>query len=214
MKKIEKIQLIHSTGVIGIMRAKSSDQLIEATDAIRAGGVRVIEVTMTTPGALKVIETAASRYGDDVLFGAGSVLDAETARQAILAGAGFIVAPTLSLPTIHLCRRYDIPVVPGCFTPTEILTAWEAGADLVKVFPAGFGGPKYIKAVRAPLPFVELIPVGGVNLSTAAEFIRAGAFAVGVGSELVDQKLLDSGDMAELTRRASAFIEEVQKGRN
>lgn len=214
MKKIEKMQLINNTGVIGIMRAKSSDQLIEAADAIREGGVRVIEVTMTTPGALKVIETAANRYGDDILFGAGSVLDPETARQAILAGAGFIVAPTLSLPTIHLCRRYDIPVVPGCFTPTEILTAWEAGADLVKVFPAGFGGPKYIKAVRAPLPYTELIPVGGVNLSTTADFIRAGAFAVGVGSELVDQKLLDNGDMAELTRRATAFIAEVQKGRS
>lgn len=208
------MQLINNTGVIGIMRAKSSDQLIEAADAIREGGVRVIEVTMTTPGALKVIETAANRYGDDILFGAGSVLDPETARQAILAGAGFIVAPTLSLPTIHLCRRYDIPVVPGCFTPTEILTAWEAGADLVKVFPAGFGGPKYIKAVRAPLPYTELIPVGGVNLSTTADFIRAGAFAVGVGSELVDQKLLDNGDMAELTRRATAFIAEVQKGRS
>lgn len=214
MKKFEKIQLIHATGVIGIMRAKSSDQLIEAADAIREGGVRVIEVTMTTPGALKVIETAANRYGDDILFGAGSVLDPETARQAILAGAGFIVAPTLSVPTIHLCRRYDIPVVPGCFTPTEILTAWEGGADLVKVFPAGFGGPKYIKAVRAPLPYTELIPVGGVNLSTTADFIRAGAFAVGVGSELVDQKLLDNGDMAELTRRAAAFIAEVQKGRS
>jgi len=213
MDKTEKLNLIRETGVIAIMRAKSSEQLIAAADAIRAGGVRVIEVTMTTPGALDVIEQAAMRYGDQVLFGAGTVLDAETARAAILAGAGFVVAPTLSLPVIALCNRYSIPVVPGCFTPTEMLTAWEAGADMVKLFPADIGGPDLVKAILAPLPQLQIVPVGGVDLGTAADFIRKGAAALGVGGALVNQKLLDAGDMVELTRRAEAFIAEVKKGR-
>jgi 2-dehydro-3-deoxyphosphogluconate aldolase / (4S)-4-hydroxy-2-oxoglutarate aldolase len=213
MNKAEKLQLIRQTGVIAIMRAKSSDQLIAAADAIRQGGVRVIEVTMTTPGALKVIESAASRYGDEVLFGAGSVLDAETARAAVLAGAGFIVAPTLKASTIELCSRYSIPVMPGCFTPTEMLTAVEMGADMVKLFPAEIGGPALVKAILAPLPHLQIVPVGGVDLNTAAAFIRSGAAALGVGSSLINQKLLDAGDMPELTRLAAAFIAEVQKGR-
>ncbi len=213
MHKTEKLNLIRETGVIAIMRAQSPAQLIAAADAIKAGGVRVIEVTMTTPGALDVIAEATQRYGDAVLFGAGSVLDAETARAAILAGAGFVVAPTLNLDVIALCNRYSIPVMPGCFTPTEMLTAWEAGADMVKLFPAEIGGPALVKAIRAPLPQLEIVPVGGVDLNTAADFIRNGAAALGVGSSLVNQKLLDAGDMAELTRRAAAFIEEVKKGR-
>ena len=213
MNKSEKLKLIRDTGVIAIMRASGSDQLIAAADAIRAGGVKVIEVTMTTPGALGVIEQAVKRYGDQVLFGAGTVLDAETARAAILAGAGFIVAPTLSLPAIALCNRYSIPVMPGCFTPTEMLTAREAGADMVKLFPADIGGPDLVKAILAPLPHLQIVPVGGVDLGTAADFIRKGAAALGVGSALVNQKLLDAGDMAELTRRAEAFIAEVKKGR-
>lgn len=213
MKKYEKLNLIRETGIVAIMRAKSSDQLIAAADAIKTGGVRVIEVTMTTPGALNVIEAAKKKYGDEVLFGAGSVLDPETARAAILAGADFIVAPTLKLDVIALCNRYSVPVMPGCYTPTEIITAWEAGADMVKLFPASVGGADLLKAILAPLPQVELVPVGGVDLNTAADFIRKGAAALGVGSSLINQKLLDSGDMAELTRRAAAFIEEVKKGR-
>jgi len=213
MNKTDKLNLIRETGVIAIMRAHSSEQLIVAADAIKAGGVRVIEVTMTTPGALDVIAEATRRYGDAVLFGAGSVLDAETARAALLAGAGFVVAPTLNLDVIALCNRYSIPVMPGCFTPTEMLAAWEAGADMVKLFPASIGGPALVKAIRAPLPQLEIVPVGGVNLDTAADFIRNGAAALGVGSSLVNQKLLDAGDMAELNRRAARFIEEVKKGR-
>jgi 2-dehydro-3-deoxyphosphogluconate aldolase/(4S)-4-hydroxy-2-oxoglutarate aldolase len=213
MKKHEKLKIIRETGVIAIMRAQSSEQLITAADAIKAGGVRVIEVTMTTPGALGVIETAKGRYGEGVLFGAGSVLDPETARAAILAGADFIVAPTLKGETIALCKRYSIPVMPGCATPTEALTAWEAGADMIKLFPASFGGAELVKAILAPLPHLEIVPVGGVDLDTAADFIRKGAAALGVGSSLVNQKLLDSGNLEELTRRAAAFIEEVQKGR-
>lgn len=200
-------------GVVAIMRAGSSDQLIAAAEAILSGGVTSIEVTMTTPGALDVIKQATSQFSHEVLFGVGSVLDAETARVAILAGAVFVVCPTLNLETIKICNRYSVPVLPGAYTPTEILTAWEAGASLVKVFPANFGGPGYIKAVRAPLPHVKLVPVGGVNLENTAEFIRAGASAVAIGSELVNQKLLDTGDFAEITRRANAFRVEVDKGR-
>jgi 2-dehydro-3-deoxyphosphogluconate aldolase/(4S)-4-hydroxy-2-oxoglutarate aldolase len=213
MDKKEKLEWIHESGVIAIMRAKSSDQLIRAADAIKAGGVKVIEVTMTTPGALKVIEEATSKYGQDVLFGAGTVLDAETARAALLAGAEYIVAPTLNLEMIALCNRYGIPVVPGCYTPSEMLTAWEAGADLVKLFPASVGGPSLVKAILAPLPQLKIVPVGGVNLDTAADFIQMGAYALGVGSSLINQKLLDSGDLDELQHRAEAFLKEVRKGR-
>jgi 2-dehydro-3-deoxyphosphogluconate aldolase/(4S)-4-hydroxy-2-oxoglutarate aldolase len=211
--KRTKLEIIHKTGVIAIMRAQSSEQLIAAADAIKAGGVQVIEVTMTTPGALEIIAQASAKYGDEVLFGAGSVLDAETARTAILAGAGFVVAPTLDLDVIALCNRYSIPVAPGCYTPTEMLTAWEAGADMVKLFPASVGGPALVKAILAPLPQLNIVPVGGVNLNTAADFIRNGAAALGVGSSLVNQSLLDAGDMAELTRRAAAFTHKVIEGR-
>ncbi len=214
MNKTEKLNLIHDTGVIAIMRASSPGQLIAAAAAIKNGGVKVIEVTMTTPGALEIISEATRQFGPEVLFGAGTVLDAATARAAILAGAGFVVAPTLSLETIAMCRRYSIPVAPGCYTPTEMLTAWEAGADLIKLFPADAGGPGLIKSIRAPLPQLNIVPVGGVNLNTTAAFIRQGAFAVGVGSSLVSQQLLDSGNMAELTRRAREFIAEVKKGRS
>lgn len=213
IRKSDKIALIRSTGIIAIMRAKSSNQLIAAAEAIHAGGVRVIEVTMTTPGALEVIAAASSQFGEEVLFGAGSVLDPETARAAILAGAGFIVAPTLDLKVITVCQRYNIPIIPGCFTPTELLAAWEAGADLLKLFPAEVGGPGLVKAILAPFPHFEIVPVGGVDLANAGDYIRAGAVALGVGSSLVSQKLLDSGNLAELTRRAAAFIEVVRDAR-
>jgi 2-dehydro-3-deoxyphosphogluconate aldolase / (4S)-4-hydroxy-2-oxoglutarate aldolase len=213
MTKTEKLQLIRQTGIVAIMRANSSDQLIAAASAIQQGGVRVIEVTMTTPGALAVIAEAVKKFGQDVLFGAGSVLDPETARAAILAGAGFIVAPSLKVEVVTLCNRYSIPMMPGCYTPTEMLTAWEAGSDMIKLSPAETGGPDMVKAILAPFPQFEIVPVGGVELGNAAEFIKKGAAALGVGSSLINQKLLDSGDMAELTRRAAAFIAEVKKGR-
>lgn len=209
----ERMERIRNTGVIAIMRAKSSEQLLRAADAIRAGGVGVIEVTMTTPGALSVIEQAVSRYGKEVLFGAGSVLDAESARAAILAGAQFVVSPSFKASLVEICRRYSVPVMPGAFTPTEILTTWECGADMVKVFPASLGGPSLIKAIKAPLPQVELVPVGGVNLENTADFIRMGAAAIGVGSALVSQKLLDSGDFDTLTKRARRFVAEIARGR-
>lgn len=213
MNHQEAMRIIRESGVIAIMRARSSDQLMQAAEAISSGGVQAIEVTMTTPGALGVIEQATAKYGTDSLFGVGTVLDAETARAAILAGAQFVVAPTFNDALVRMCRRYSIPVFPGAYTPTEILAAWEAGADMVKVFPASVGGPGLIKAIKAPLPQVELVPVGGVNLETTADFIRAGAAAVGVGSALIDNKLLESGDFATLTDRARRFIAEVERGR-
>jgi 2-dehydro-3-deoxyphosphogluconate aldolase / (4S)-4-hydroxy-2-oxoglutarate aldolase len=206
LAKANKLELVRQTKIIAIMRAQQANQMLTAAEAIYAGGVRVIEVTMTTPGALNLITEATQRFGDSVLFGAGSVLDAETARQAILAGAGFIVAPTLNLQVIALCRRYSIPVMPGCYTPTECLTAWEAGADMIKLFPADIGGPDFMKAILAPLPHLEIVPVGGVTVENVGEYIRKGATAVGVGSSLINQAVVDQGDFAELTRRAWAFV--------
>ena len=207
------LDILLETGVVAIMRAKNSDQLLSAAEAVLAGGVRAVEVTMTTPGALEVVSHATSKFGGEVLFGAGSVLDAETARAAILAGAQFVVCPTLNLKTIELCKRYSVPVIPGGYTPTELLTAWEAGASLVKVFPASVGGPAYLRAVKAPLPQIRMVPVGGVNLANTADFIRAGAEVVGVGSDLVNQKLLDLRDFDSITEQARCFREEVEKGR-
>jgi 2-dehydro-3-deoxyphosphogluconate aldolase/(4S)-4-hydroxy-2-oxoglutarate aldolase len=169
---------------------------------------------MTTPGALDVIREATSRFGKEVLFGVGSVLDAATARAAILAGAQFVVCPTFKPETIEMCNRYSIPVVPGAYTPTEILSAWEAGADAVKVFPASAGGPAYIKAVKGPLPQIRLSAVGGVTIENTAEFVRAGVDFVGVGGELVNQKLLDGGNFDAITERARAFRAQVDKGRS
>jgi 2-dehydro-3-deoxyphosphogluconate aldolase/(4S)-4-hydroxy-2-oxoglutarate aldolase len=213
MSKEDRLEFIRQTGVVAIMRAKSSDQLLAAADAIKAGGVNAIEVTMTTPGALDIVSQAVARYGADVLFGVGSVLDPESARAAILAGAQFVVCPTLDVRTIELCNRYSVPIMPGAYTPTEILAAWEAGADVVKVFPASVGGPAYIKALKAPLPQIKLMPVGGVDLDTTADFIRAGCEVVAAGSALVNQKLLDAREFDTIVERACRFREEVEKGR-
>jgi 2-dehydro-3-deoxyphosphogluconate aldolase/(4S)-4-hydroxy-2-oxoglutarate aldolase len=195
MGKNDSLETILETGVVAIMRARSADQLLVAAEAVLAGGVKAIEVTMTTPGALDVIRQAVNKFGDSVLFGVGSVLDPETARSAMLAGAQFVVCPTLNIKTIEICNRYSVPVMPGAYTPTELLTAWEAGASIVKVFPASAGGPAYIKAIKAPLPHIRLAAVGGVDLNNTADFIRAGVDIVGVGGELVSQKLLDAKDL-------------------
>jgi 2-dehydro-3-deoxyphosphogluconate aldolase/(4S)-4-hydroxy-2-oxoglutarate aldolase len=209
MTKQNLVDRIRDSGIIAIMRASSSDQLMAAAEAVLAGGVNAIEVTLTTPGALSVVEQAVKTFGDAVLFGVGTVLDSESARAAIFAGAQFIVSPTLKLETIALCKRYSVPVLPGAYTPTEILTAWEAGADIVKVFPADSLGPPFIKAVKAPLPQVRLCPTGGVSLTNVAEFFKAGADVVGVGGELINNKLLEARDFAEITARASRFREAI-----
>ena len=208
-----KIKQITSTGVIAILRASSSASLIDAAQALKIGGITAIEVTLTTPGALKTIETARERLGDDILFGAGSVLDPESARMAIMAGANFIVMPNLNTKVIELCHRYSIPVLPGVYTPTEMVTAWEAGAAMLKLFPASVGGPEMIKALKGPLPQIELVPVGGVEINNTASYIRAGAAAVGVGSSLVNDRLLMDQNFTEITSRAQNFVEQVQLGR-
>mgnify|MGYP001826368370 FL=1 len=213
MSKDASLKRILDTGVVAIVRLDSAGQLGEVARAIKAGGVDIIEFTMTTPGALDIIAASAREFGDEVLLGAGTVLDAETARAAILAGARFIVSPTLNPATVELCHRYSVIAVPGAFSPTEILTAWEMGADLVKVFPAGTGGPGYIKDVLAPLPQVRLVPTGGVNLQNAADFIQAGAAAVAVGSSLVNKKLVAGGDFDALTTAAGGLVTAVRQAR-
>jgi 2-dehydro-3-deoxyphosphogluconate aldolase/(4S)-4-hydroxy-2-oxoglutarate aldolase len=207
------LEHIMQVGIVAIIRVRNSDALLEAAAAIQAGGITAIEVTMTTPGALDIVRQVTASGSRDVVFGAGTILDPETARAAILAGAQFIVSPTLNLQTIALCKRYSVPVMPGAYTPTEILTAWEAGADTVKVFPADNLGPKFIKAVKAPLPQIRLLPTGGVNLDNAGDFIRAGADVIGVGGELVSQNLLDARDFETLTQRAAAFKQAVDTAR-
>jgi 2-dehydro-3-deoxyphosphogluconate aldolase/(4S)-4-hydroxy-2-oxoglutarate aldolase len=215
MTKTAIIAQLTDTGLIPVVRAESSDIAMRAVDAIREGGISVLEITMTVPGAIRVIEEVARRFGGDAIVGAGTVLDSETARACMLAGAQFIVSPALDLDTISCCRRYSIPVMPGAMTPTEVVSAWKAGADFVKVFPANaVGGPSYIKALKAPLPQIKLVPTGGVSLKTAADFIKAGAVALGVGADLVDTAALRAGESKLITERARQFIEIVQTARN
>ncbi len=212
-RKLDTLNRIYREAVVAIIRADSADGLLKAAEALQAGGLTVIEVTMTTPGALRVIEEAKAHFGDAVCFGAGSVLDSETARLAILAGASFLVTPTLDIPTIRMANRYSVPVMMGCYTPSEIKTAWEQGADFIKLFPATQGGIDYLKAIRAPLPQVEFVPTGGIDVDNAADFLKAGAFALGVGSSLISDALLKRGDYDEITRRASAFRVRVAETR-
>ncbi len=213
MTKLEQMQRIEACGIVAIIRANSSNELIDAAAAIQTGGVDVIEITMTTPDALRVISEVSTRLGDAVIVGVGSVLDAETARAAMLAGAEFVVSPVTKSDVIEICNRYGKVVIPGAFTPTEILSAWEIGADYVKVFPASGVGPSYIKDIKAPLPQIPLIPTGGINAENAAEFINAGASALGVGSSLVSSSLLESGDFVSLTERAKKMIAAVKSTR-
>jgi 2-dehydro-3-deoxyphosphogluconate aldolase/(4S)-4-hydroxy-2-oxoglutarate aldolase len=195
------------TGIVAVVRVPDSSRLIEVVRSLYDGGVTCTEITMTTPDALAVIQAAAREIGDKACIGVGSVLDPETARAAILAGAEYIVAPTLNPDVIRMAHRYSKPVVPGAFTPTEILAAWEAGADVVKVFPASVGGPAYFKAIKGPLPHIKLSPTGGVNLDTAADFIQAGAEFLGVGSELVKRADVAEGNFDALRTRAAQYIE-------
>ena len=211
MKRHEQIQRIRKTMVFAVMRASSSEQLIDAAWALKEGGCDLIEVTMTTPNAFAVIEKASADLGGDVIIGVGSVLDAETARGAILSGAQFIVSPVTSYPMIEMAHRYDKVAVPGAYTPTEALNAYIAGADFVKIFPADVGGPAYIKAIKTPLPHLPLVPTGGVNLDTITDFLKAGADAVGVGSALVKKDALKSGDMEEIKKTAGAYIELIRQ---
>ena len=211
--KEEQIQLLIDCGVVAIIRAEGSEELVTVFDSIRKGGVNIIEIAMTTPNAIEVIREVAQRYAEDVLIGVGTVLDSETARAAILAGAEFVVSPTLDEQVIRLCNRYRKAVVPGALSPTEILRAWELGADIVKVFPAAAVGPRYIKDIAGPLPHIPLLPPGGIDLNNAGEFIRAGAVALGVGGSLVSKKIIAEKRWDDLTETARKFADEVKKAR-
>jgi 2-dehydro-3-deoxyphosphogluconate aldolase/(4S)-4-hydroxy-2-oxoglutarate aldolase len=214
MKKEDVLKRIKEIGLLPVLRAKSVDEALALAEAIEAGGVTALEVTMTVPGAIEVIRQLAQKTQGRILIGAGTVLDPETARACILAGAAFIVSPALNVKTIELCRRYSVPVMPGALTPTEVLTAWEAGADVVKVFPcSALGGASYLKALKAPLPQIELIPTGGVSLATAAEFLAAGAFALGVGGDLVNPKAIADGKPEIITQTAREYMAIIKKSR-
>jgi 2-dehydro-3-deoxyphosphogluconate aldolase/(4S)-4-hydroxy-2-oxoglutarate aldolase len=214
MNKSEVISQITGTGVIPVIRAASADEARRAIDAIKTGGIDIFEITMTVPGAVSLIEKLVASYGAEALIGAGTVLDAATARECIDAGAQFIISPALNLDTILFCNQAETVVMPGALTPTEILTAWNAGADFVKVFPAGaLGGASYLKSLKAPLPHIKLIPTGGVSLQTAADFIRAGASAVGVGADLVDLEALRNNQDDLIAERAREYLKIVRTAR-
>jgi 2-dehydro-3-deoxyphosphogluconate aldolase/(4S)-4-hydroxy-2-oxoglutarate aldolase len=214
MKKEDVLKRIREIGLLPVLRARSIDEALALAEAIEAGGVTALEVTMTVPGAIEVIRQLVSETQGRILIGAGTVLDPETARACMMAGAEFIVSPSLNLRTIEICRRYSVPVMPGALTPTEVLTAWEAGADVVKVFPcSALGGAKYLKALKAPLPQIELIPTGGVSLATATEFLAAGAFALGVGGDLVNPQAIADGKPELITQTAREYMAIIRKFR-
>ncbi len=213
MSREKTLDRILEGGIVAVVRSESSEPLVNVIRALAEGGVTAAEVTFTVPDAVEVIRQVRREVGDAVVLGAGTVLDPETARAAILAGAEYIVAPTVNLDVIRLCRRYDKVVMPGAFSPTEVLTAWEAGADVVKVFPADVGGPSYLKALRGPLPQIRLMPTGGVDLTTAENFLKAGACCLGVGSALVDPKAISSNDFARIRDLAAQYAAVVRQFR-
>jgi 2-dehydro-3-deoxyphosphogluconate aldolase/(4S)-4-hydroxy-2-oxoglutarate aldolase len=213
MSKEVQLQRVLDSGIVAVVRSPDSQQLLETARALADGGVDVVEITMTVPDALDVVRQVHQALGDRLLLGAGTILDAETCRAALLAGAEYIVAPTLNLEVIRQCRRYNKLVMPGAFTPTEILAAWEAGADIVKVFPADVVGPAFFKAMRGPLPQIRLMPTGGVDLTTAADFLKAGACCLGVGGQLVEPRAVAEGNFNRIRDLARQFVAIVQQTR-
>ena len=213
MSKETDLQRVLDLGLVAIIRSDNGDQLVEVAEALLAGGIDVLEVTFTVPGALEIIQQISKKLGKKILLGAGTVLDPETARAAILAGAEFIVTPVVNVEVIQLCQRYSKLCMVGAFTPTEVLTAWQAGADLVKVFPAEIGGPSYLKILHGPLPQIRLMPTGGVNLDTMAAFVKNGACAVGLGSSLVEKESLANGDMQRIQTQAAAYVSKMKECR-
>ena len=215
MTSKEILAFITEVGIVPIVRTSSAESAIQAVEAIYAGGIRAAEITMTVPGAIHALEKVADRFGGKIVLGAGTVLDPETARACMLAGAEFFVTPSLRLSTIEMAKRYSKVICPGALTPTEVLTAWEAGADVVKIFPCGnVGGPKYIKALKGPFPQIEMIPTGGVNLETTGDFLKAGACAVAVGSELVDAKTIKEGRFDIIENRARQYLAAIATARS
>jgi 2-dehydro-3-deoxyphosphogluconate aldolase/(4S)-4-hydroxy-2-oxoglutarate aldolase len=213
MSKETQLRQILDSGIVAVVRSPDSQQLVDVVRALADGGVSVVEITMTVPDALSVLRQVRQSLGERVLLGAGTILDPETARAALLAGAEYLVAPTLNLDVIRLCQRYSKLVMPGAFTPTEILTAWEAGADIVKVFPAEVVGPTFFKAMRGPLPQVRLMPTGGVDLNTAADFLRAGACCLGLGSQLVEPRAVAERNFDRIRDLARQYVAIVQSVR-
>ena len=213
MSKEAQLARVLECGIVAVVRSHDSQQLVDVVRALVDGGVTVAEITMTVPNALEVMSQVRKALGDRVLLGAGTVLDPETARAVLLAGAEYIVSPTVNLDVIRLCQRYDKLVMPGAFSPTEILTAWEAGADIVKVFPAEVLGPAYFKALRGPLPQIRLMPTGGVDLKTAGEFLKAGACCLGIGSQMVDSAAVANRDFGRLRELASQYAAIVKQFR-
>jgi 2-dehydro-3-deoxyphosphogluconate aldolase/(4S)-4-hydroxy-2-oxoglutarate aldolase len=207
MKDYEVLQNIKASGVCAIVRGTSPDSLCKIAEALIAGGVKAIEVTFNTPGADEMIKELVKKYGNELMVGAGTVLDPETAKVAIAAGAQFILSPSLNLEVMRICQRYSVLPVPGVCTPTEILTAWENGAQVVKIFPAGALGASYIKQVKGPFNHIDMMVVGGINVNNIGEYVKAGACSAGIGSELVDKKLVAEGRFDEITARAKAFID-------
>ena len=215
MRHEQIIAAIKTIGVVPVVRTSSAETAIKAIQAVYRGGIRAAEITMTVPGALRALEKLADEFGDKIVLGAGTVLDPETCRACMLAGAQFFVTPALKHSTIEMAKRYSKVILPGALTPTEVLTAWEAGADFVKIFPASaVGGPKYIKALKAPFPHIEMIPTGGVNIETTPEFLKAGAAAVAAGAELIDEKTIQLGHYDVFEERARRFVEAVNSVRN
>jgi 2-dehydro-3-deoxyphosphogluconate aldolase/(4S)-4-hydroxy-2-oxoglutarate aldolase len=213
MSRETTLKRILDGGIVAVVRAESGESLVKVVRALADGGVTAAEITFTVPDAIEVIRQVRHEIGDAVILGAGTVLDPETARAALLAGAEYIVAPSLNVEVIRLCRRYDKVVMPGAFTPTEVVAAWEAGADVVKVFPADVGGPPYLKALRGPLPQVRLMPTGGVDLNTAENFLKAGACCLGVGGSLVESKAVASGDFTRIRDLAAQYAAIVRRFR-
>jgi 2-dehydro-3-deoxyphosphogluconate aldolase / (4S)-4-hydroxy-2-oxoglutarate aldolase len=202
MPRNDTIQKMNDLGVVAVIRLQDANKLAKVVEAIRAGGVKAIEITMTVPNAIAMIRSLASSIPSDVLLGAGTVTDPKTAKEVIHAGAQFVVSPILNMDIIKRCNAADIAVMPGCFTPTEIFAAWNAGADVIKIFPATSLGPKYLKDIAGPFPHIKMMPTGGVTLDNIGEWIAAGAFAVGIGSDLLDKKAIDQENYEILTERA------------
>ncbi len=214
MEKREIFDKMLAEGLIPLIRASSAKEAIEVAKAIKDGGASFLEITMTVPGGIEVIKELKGTFKNKLIVGAGTVLDPETCRIALLAGAQFIVSPTVNIELIRLAHRYSVVVIAGAMTPTEILTAWEAGSDMVKVFPADLvGGAGYVKAIRGPLPQVLLMPSGGVNLKNAGDFIRAGASAVAVGGELTDKKAIKDKKYSLITENTRAFIQAIREAK-
>jgi 2-dehydro-3-deoxyphosphogluconate aldolase/(4S)-4-hydroxy-2-oxoglutarate aldolase len=213
MTRAHTIEEIETQGIVAVIRMQDPGRLRAVIDALAAGGVRALEVTMTVPRAIEMIREIAPTLPAGFLFGAGTVLDADTAHRVIDAGAQYVVSPVFRRDVIDACHAHDVPALPGCMTPTEILDAWDAGADIVKVFPATALGPGYLKDVRAPLPQIKLMPTGGVTLDNAGDWIRAGAVAVGVGSALLDNAAIASGDYATLEANARRIVANVREAR-